>query len=31
MLAGAVATLQDISEGRAFLGLGVGAGLEPLG
>jgi 5,10-methylenetetrahydromethanopterin reductase len=31
VLAGAVATLQDISEGRAFLGLGVGAGLEPLG
>jgi 5,10-methylenetetrahydromethanopterin reductase len=31
VLAGAVATLQDVSEGRAFLGLGVGAGLEPLG
>jgi 5,10-methylenetetrahydromethanopterin reductase len=31
VLAGAVATLQDISAGRAFLGLGVGAGLEAVG
>ena len=31
MLASALMTLQDISEGRAFLGLGTGAGLEPLG
>lgn len=31
MLASAVATLQDMSQGRAFLGLGTGAGLEPLG
>lgn len=28
--AAAVATLDDISDGRAFCGLGVGAGLEPL-
>ena len=31
VLAGAAATLQDASQGRAFLGLGVGAGLEALG
>lgn len=30
VLAGLMATLQDISQGRAFLGLGVGAGLEAL-
>ena len=30
VLAGAVATLQDVSEGRMFLGIGVGAGLEDL-
>jgi 5,10-methylenetetrahydromethanopterin reductase len=30
VLAGAVATLQDISGGRMFLGIGVGAGLEDL-
>ena len=30
-LAGAVATLGEISGGRAFLGLGVGAGLEQFG
>lgn len=31
VLAGMVATLQDVSGGRAFLGIGVGAGLEDLG
>jgi 5,10-methylenetetrahydromethanopterin reductase len=31
VLAGALATLQELSGGRAFCGLGVGAGLEPLG
>jgi 5,10-methylenetetrahydromethanopterin reductase len=31
VLASVAATLQDASEGRAFLGLGVGAGLEALG
>ena len=31
VLAGALATLEDIAPGRAFCGLGVGAGLEPLG
>lgn len=31
VLAGALATLQDASGGRAFLGIGVGAGLEQLG
>jgi 5,10-methylenetetrahydromethanopterin reductase len=31
VLAGVMATLQDASEGRAFLGIGVGAGLEALG
>ena len=31
VLAGILATLQDASEGRAFLGIGVGAGLETLG
>lgn len=31
VLAGAVATLAEISGGRAFLGLGVGAGLEQFG
>ncbi|WP_419917960.1 LLM class flavin-dependent oxidoreductase [Candidatus Poriferisocius sp.] len=31
VLAGALATLNDIAPGRAFCGLGVGAGLEPLG
>ena len=31
VLAGALATLDDIAPGRAFCGLGVGAGLEPLG
>ena len=31
VLAATMATLQDASEGRAFLGLGVGAGLEALG
>ena len=30
MLAGAVATLQELSHGRMFLGIGVGAGLEDL-
>ena len=30
MLAGAVATLQEVSQGRMFLGIGVGAGLEDL-
>lgn len=29
--AAALATLQDVSAGRAFCGLGVGAGLEPFG
>src|SRR5712671_2709437 len=31
VLAGAMAALQDASDGRAFLGLGVGAGLEQIG
>lgn len=31
VLAGAMAALQDASGGRAFLGIGVGAGLEQLG
>jgi 5,10-methylenetetrahydromethanopterin reductase len=31
VLAAMMATLQDATEGRAFLGLGVGAGLEQLG
>jgi 5,10-methylenetetrahydromethanopterin reductase len=31
VLAGLMATLQDASQGRAFLGIGVGAGLEALG
>ena len=31
VLAGALATLDDLAPGRAFCGLGVGAGLEPLG
>ena len=31
VLAGALATLDEISGGRAFLGLGVGAGLEAVG
>ena len=31
VLAGIMATLQDASDGRAFLGLGVGAGLEAVG
>ena len=31
VLASVMATLQDASEGRAFLGIGVGAGLEALG
>lgn len=31
VLAGAMAALQDASEGRMFLGNGVGAGLEQLG
>ncbi|HLI14426.1 MAG TPA: LLM class flavin-dependent oxidoreductase [Acidimicrobiales bacterium] len=31
VLAGIMATLQDASDGRAFLGIGVGAGLEQLG
>ncbi|MEN9505471.1 MAG: hypothetical protein RI958_1397 [Actinomycetota bacterium] len=31
VLAGQMATLQDISDGRAFLGIGVGAGLEAIG
>ena len=31
VLAGALATLDDIAPGRAFCGLGVGAGLESLG
>ena len=31
VLAGAVATLSEVSGGRAFLGLGVGAGLEQFG
>jgi 5,10-methylenetetrahydromethanopterin reductase len=31
VLAAMMATLQDASDGRAFLGLGVGAGLEQLG
>ena len=30
ILAGAVATLQELSNGRMFLGIGVGAGLEDL-
>ena len=30
VLAGAVATLQELSRGRMFLGIGVGAGLEDL-
>jgi 5,10-methylenetetrahydromethanopterin reductase len=30
VLAGIMATLHDVSQGRAFLGLGVGAGLEGL-
>ena len=30
VLAGAVATLQELSQGRMFLGIGVGAGLEDL-
>jgi 5,10-methylenetetrahydromethanopterin reductase len=29
--AAAIASVHELSEGRAFLGLGVGAGLEPLG
>jgi len=31
VLAGIMAALQDASEGRAFLGIGVGAGLEQVG
>lgn len=31
VLAGALATLQEVSGGRMFLGIGVGAGLEDLG
>lgn len=31
VLAGLMATLQDVSDGRAFLGIGVGAGLESIG
>jgi 5,10-methylenetetrahydromethanopterin reductase len=31
ILAGAMAALQDASEGRMFLGIGVGAGLEQVG
>ncbi|MCU0259674.1 MAG: LLM class flavin-dependent oxidoreductase [Ilumatobacteraceae bacterium] len=31
VLAGAMAALQDASDGRMFLGIGVGAGLEQLG
>ncbi|MEY4372390.1 MAG: hypothetical protein RL219_1159 [Actinomycetota bacterium] len=31
VMAGIMATLQDASEGRAFLGIGVGAGLEAVG
>ena len=31
VLAGALATLDDLAPSRAFCGLGVGAGLEPLG
>lgn len=31
VLAGAIAAVHDASDGRAFLGIGVGAGLEPLG
>jgi 5,10-methylenetetrahydromethanopterin reductase len=31
VLAGLMATLQDVSNGRAFLGIGVGAGLEAIG
>lgn len=31
VIAGAMAALQDASQGRAFLGIGVGAGLEQLG
>ena len=31
VMAGIMATLQDVSQGRAFLGIGVGAGLEQLG
>ena len=31
VLAGALATLDDLAPGRAFCGMGVGAGLEPLG
>lgn len=30
VLAGAIAAVHDLSGGRAFLGIGVGAGLEPL-
>ncbi len=30
VLAGALATLQEVSDGRMFLGIGVGAGLEDL-
>jgi len=31
VMAGIMATLQDASDGRAFLGIGVGAGLEAVG
>jgi 5,10-methylenetetrahydromethanopterin reductase len=31
VLAAAIASIQELAEGRAFLGIGVGAGLEPLG
>ena len=31
VLAGMIATLQDASDGRMFLGIGVGAGLEEIG
>jgi 5,10-methylenetetrahydromethanopterin reductase len=31
MLAAAIASVHELADGRAFLGLGVGAGLEPLG
>jgi 5,10-methylenetetrahydromethanopterin reductase len=30
-IAAAIASVQELSEGRTFLGIGVGAGLEPLG